>query len=338
MYLGKRTNGIFFIEYFDEDELKTRRVSTGCRNKKNALRFLKDFKSKLINRAPVKCVTISQFHTDYVKYMGSTFSKKYIDSINLSFNKLRIFLNKDLLLNQINVRMIQQFMSEAYSRTNYGTNLYMRTLKAAFSRAVEWEYIAENPFKKIKLPKTPKSFPLFINENELSKIVDNTKKQMLKDLFITAFYTGMRLGEITNLKWDAVDLDNKIITVKNDKDFTTKSKKERIIPLNPKILEILRGRKSKDNFSSSNYVFKNPIGIKLNENFVSKQFKEALRATDLNEKIHFHTLRHSFASNLAQKGISLYVIKELLGHEDISTTQIYSHLNKDSLFQAIQMM
>ena len=56
----------------------------------------------------------------------------------------------------------------------------------------------------------------------------------------------------------------------------------------------------------------NAIGIKLNENFVSKQFKKSVRAAELNDKIHFHSLRHSFASNLVQKGVSLYVVKELL--------------------------
>lgn len=65
-------------------------------------------------------------------------------------------------------------------------------------------------------------------------------------------------------------------------------------------------------------------GIKLNEDFVSKQFKKSVRAAGLNDKIHFHTLRHSFASMLVQRGVSLYVVKELLGHEDLSTTQIYS--------------
>ena len=88
----------------------------------------------------------------------------------------------------------------------------------------------------------------------------------------------------------------------------------------------------------TNFVFKNVKGFKLNDSFVSKNFKKAVRETDLDEKIHFHTLRHSFASTLVQNGASLYVVKELLGHEDISTTQIYSHLNKESLYQAVQLL
>ncbi|MCH6575131.1 MAG: tyrosine-type recombinase/integrase [Bacteroidetes bacterium] len=93
-----------------------------------------------------------------------------------------------------------------------------------------------------------------------------------------------------------------------------------------------------NNVYNNDYIFYRVIGIKLNEDFVSKQFKLAVRETGLNDNIHFHTLRHSFASRLAQKGVSLFVIKELLGHEDLSTTQIYSHLQKDNLTQAVKVL
>ena len=83
---------------------------------------------------------------------------------------------------------------------------------------------------------------------------------------------------------------------------------------------------------------KNVKGFKLNEDFVSRKFKQAVRKAKLDEGIHFHTLRHSFASNLVQKGVSLYVVKELLGHESITTTQIYSHLQKKNLRDAIDLL
>jgi integrase/recombinase XerD len=87
-----------------------------------------------------------------------------------------------------------------------------------------------------------------------------------------------------------------------------------------------------------NIFFTNIPGIKLNEDYVSKKFKKAVRACKLNDKVHFHTLRHSFASLLVQKGVSLYVVKELLGHEDLATTQIYSHLQEDNLRQAVNLI
>ncbi|MCL5027975.1 MAG: tyrosine-type recombinase/integrase, partial [Bacteroidetes bacterium] len=79
-------------------------------------------------------------------------------------------------------------------------------------------------------------------------------------------------------------------------------------------------------------------GRKLHQETISKQFKDAVRKSNLNEKIHFHSLRHSFASLLAQKGVSLYIIKELLGHEDLATTQIYSHLQQQNLRDAVNLL
>ena len=88
----------------------------------------------------------------------------------------------------------------------------------------------------------------------------------------------------------------------------------------------------------NNLVFYHIEDIKLNEDFVSKQFKKAVRQAGLNDRIHFHTLRHSFASNLVQAGSSLYIIKELLEHRDFQTTQIYSHLQRENLSQAVNLL
>ncbi len=92
------------------------------------------------------------------------------------------------------------------------------------------------------------------------------------------------------------------------------------------------------NVYNNDYIFYRIRGIKLNEDYVSKNFKASVRDTGLNDNIHFHTLRHSFASRLIQKGASLFVVKELLGHEDIKTTQIYSHLHTENLTEAINLL
>ncbi len=85
-------------------------------------------------------------------------------------------------------------------------------------------------------------------------------------------------------------------------------------------------------------MFQKVNDVKLNQECVSKNFKKAVRKSKLSERIHFHSLRHSFASILVQKGASIYVVKELIGHSDISTTQIYSHTNLENLRNAIQKL
>lgn len=90
--------------------------------------------------------------------------------------------------------------------------------------------------------------------------------------------------------------------------------------------------------NNQGYVFTRVQGIKLNENFINKKFKQSIRLVGLSETIHFHTLRHSFASMLVQRSVSLYIVKELLGHQDLATTQIYSHLKKENLSQAVNLL
>ena len=93
-----------------------------------------------------------------------------------------------------------------------------------------------------------------------------------------------------------------------------------------------------NNVNNNNYIFYRVKGIKLNEDYASKNFKKAVRDSGLNDNIHFHILRHSFASRLIQKGASLFVVKELLGHEDIKATQIYSHLKTENLAEAVNLL
>ncbi|MCK9212647.1 MAG: tyrosine-type recombinase/integrase [Ignavibacteriaceae bacterium] len=129
------------------------------------------------------------------------------------------------------------------------------------------------------------------------------------------------------------------MTVQCSAAFTTKSKKERIIPISPILRSFLSNQLPKViDLEKNTFVFNRTNGIKLNEDFISKQFKKSVRAAELNDNIHFHTLRHSFASLLVQRGVSLYVVKELLGHESLTTTQIYAHLQQQNLRDAVNLL
>ena len=144
------------------------------------------------------------------------------------------------------------------------------------------------------------------------------------------------MGEIVNLKWCDVNLSTNLISIKNDKSFYTKSKKDRIVPINKKIRVMLEIKMNEQ--KNSKFVFSKSNGIKFNNDYVSKNFKDAVRISSVNEKVHFHTLRHSFASRLVQKGASIYIVKELLGHSDVTTTQIYSHLQPNNLIEVIDIL
>ena len=336
MFIGKRKNGYFYIQYFDPSTNQLKRKSTNTKSKSEALKFLRNFDSSLSNEKIH--LKISRFRDEYIKYVINNRSPKYIKSIKLSFRQLLRY-SKDIPLEDLDARLLDQFVSKKFSTSPAAALLYFRTLKAALSKAVVWGYIDENPLKKIKPPRLKKSLPVFISKSELELILDKTKSVMLKDLFTTAFYSGMRLGEIVNLVWECVVFKRKVITVKNINGFVTKNKKERIIAMNSTLEGMMIDRfKRTNNVNNNHYIFYRVKGIKLNEDFASKHFKKAVRDSGLNDNIHFHTLRHSFASRLIQKGASVFVVKELLGHEDIKTTQIYSHLQTQDLEEAIALL
>jgi integrase/recombinase XerD len=269
--------------------------------------------------------------------MCSSKSQHYIRDIELSFKQLKKFTG-NINLDKIDLKTIDQFINMVYARSTSGALFYFRTLKAAFSKAVVWEYIPENPFKKIKPPRQVKNYPTFINNEEFELILKNTPYNFLKEMFTVAYQTGMRLSELCNMKWSWIDIDNKIITLTNGVAFKTKSKKARKIPMSAKVYSIIKNRFDTRVDLNDDFVFYRYKGMRFKEDYITHQFKKAVRNANLKDSIHFHTLRHSFASNLVQKGVSLYVVKELLGHSDLSTTQIYSHLQSENLAQAVSLL
>ncbi|MCX6169993.1 MAG: tyrosine-type recombinase/integrase [Ignavibacteriales bacterium] len=339
MFISKTKKSPFYQLTYEVDGKKTT-ISTKAKNRTDAHLFLIYFQKKRDgeSKEQIKSISLTKFKEEYDDYIKPTKSKSYLRSINLSF-KMLIAFSGDISLSRLDIHTIDKFITHTFSRTPRGASLYYRTLKAAFSKAVLWNYITENPLKKIKTPKVSKAFPVFISETELKTILENTQEEYLKDLFLTAFYTGMRLGELVNMKWSWVDLKQNQITVQCSEFFTTKSKKERIIPFNSNLKKIFMNRFPKVvSIKNDEYIFSKLPGIKFNEDFISKKFKDFVRAAKLDERIHFHTLRHSFASLLVQRGVSLYVVKELLGHEELSTTQIYSHLQQQNLRDAVNLL
>lgn len=340
MFLTKSKKSPYYQVVFTVNGKRTT-VSTRSSNRMEAKRFLKNFipsnNVTVIHRSNL--IDLLSFKNEYISFLKPTHSESYIKRSIFPAFKILIYYVGNIPLKYLSVKQLDKFISYTYAKSPSSAALYYRTLKAAFSKAIVWEYLTDNPLKKIKAPKVAKTYPVFISKSEFQEILDNTKEQYLKDIFTTAFYTGMRLGELVNMKWSWIDLQNDLIKVQCSESFTTKSKKERIIPISSNIKNMLVNRFPKIlSINNQGYVFTRIKDVKLNENFISKKFKQSVRLAGLSEKVHFHTLRHSFASMLVQRGVSLNVVKELLGHQDLATTQIYSHLKKENLFIAINLL
>ena len=186
----------------------------------------------------------------------------------------------------------------------------------------------ENPIKKIKLPRLNNKRKRFFSKEEAAELLEALAKRstQLRDMAFLSLMTGMRAGEIFNLKWEHIDIENRIIRV-----LESRSGGARKVHINTDVIEMLSSYRTKN---LGNYLFKNRNGLKAVQ--VSKVFRSVVNRLGFNDgvedrrdRLTFHSLRHTFASWLAIKGTPILTIKELLGHKTLTMTERYAHLIPD---------
>ncbi len=309
---------------------KRTRISTKTKRKSEALRFLTNFKKEVEARKNKPSINILQFKQTYEENILITHTKGSYNHSKRSLEKFMEYSGEDLLLSDITKAQTEEFILKC-SSSLFTRSLYLRTLKAAFSKAVVWEYIKVNPFKHLKIV-VPYNHPVYIGVEELNNIVENEVNPTLSSIYRFAFYTGLRAGEIVNLEWSDINWENKVIKVQNKQNHILKGKVQRNLPISNIVYEILFKIRN-----STGYVF-NRNGETIRVEFLSKKFKKAVRKSGVDDKIHFHSLRHSFASQLAKQGVSLYQIQRLLGHKNPSQSMMYSHLQDSDLRKIIEVL
>ena len=194
-------------------------------------------------------------------------------------------------------------------------NRYLSTLKAAYMMALENEKVTTNPFRKIKLQKENNRRVRYLTDNEEERLLKVLPK-IYHPLVLVALHTGMRKTEQLSLKWEDVDFAQRVITVRDSKPG-----RSRYIPMNQVVVDTLQGL---PRMTSNPYVFPGVIeGERLKD--LPKDWEDYVEKAGI-VNFHWHDLRHSFASRLVMKGVDLYTVKELLGHQSIEMTQRYAHL------------
>lgn len=282
-------------------------------------------------------ITLILFINEYQSFVERNRSKKTYEGVTLVCKYLLLYFSPERKLGTIKLKDAERFIDSLKKNAPLGIYNYLRVLKAMFNKAIEWNYLRENVFQKVKLPKRQESNPAFITANELSKILEKLDKQFVKDIAEISFYTGMRLGEAIFLKWKNISISNDTITIGDD-SFNTKSRKSRSIPIHPRVKEIIERLKDENKNKKEDYLFRKTGNQPFTRDYISKKFKKACREAGIDEAIHYHSLRHSTGSLLAQKGVSLYTIQKILGHSSPSVSQIYAHLQIDTLRDAINQI
>lgn len=243
----------------------------------------------------------------------------------------------DLLkINHLDVRVYLSYLTdERYSRNSISRKI--ASLRSFYQYLLKEEVIKENPFSYVRLKKKNLKLPRFFYENEMQVLFDSVKGEKPLDLrnqaLLEVLYgSGIRLSECSNLKLAEIDFDSEVMLIHG------KGNKERYAPLGSFAQDALqeyfeKGRKVlMDKYHKSHdYVFVNHHGEPITPTGIEYVLNQVIKKSSLDSSIHPHMLRHTFATHLLNNGADMRTVQELLGHANLSTTQIYAHVTKESL-------
>ena len=242
-------------------------------------------------------------------------------------------LNEELLLRRYSKQTIRAYTSIIKNFLRYEIEPRAFLLKYSekskssmrliyFSLKFFYENVLNQKFdERIPVAKNCSKLPTVLNREEVHKMFDLTINLKHKFLLMATYYTGARLNEIINLRWEDLDFERELIHLK-----ISKGDKERVVFLHDHLKRIIKYF----NLEKEGFVFSSNLGKKYDKRTVQKIVKDAARKAGIRKKITTHTLRHSFATHLLESGADIRHIQLLLGHKDLKTTQIYTHVaNRD---------
>ena len=274
---------------------------------------------------------IVEKYLDYLKY-----ERKLSDNTVLSYKEnIEVFKNdiKKELLN-IDSDDIKIFLKKENNKTSKTRAHYITVLNNFYSFLIRESYINNNPMDTIKQPKIEKKLPDYLTVEEVDKLLNiplnNAYDYRNKAMLETLYGTGIRVSELINIKISDIDFNECYIRIYG------KGSKERIVPFNDICSKYLSDyienyRNTLLKHKDSEYVFINSLSGRISRQGFFKILKEICLKQGIKKNVSPHLLRHSFATHLLNNGADLRIIQELLGHSDLSTTQIYTEVLNEKL-------
>ena len=262
--------------------------------------------------------TIESYKRDLLKF------KKYLKSKKI---KLLDIARHDIL------DFLLYLKNKKLSDSTIGRNL--AAIKTFWKFLVKEQIIKENFLLLVEMPKIWKKIPDVLDKNEIIKLLEGPINDTIvgirdKAILELLYATGLRVSELVNLKLEDINLKENFLYCFG------KGEKQRLVPIGSfaknALIEYLQN--SREVFllnKESDYIFLSRLGKNLSRQSICKIIKKYMKKTAIKKNITPHTLRHSFATHLLESGADLIALQEMLGHADISTTQIYTHVNKEKL-------
>ncbi len=216
-------------------------------------------------------------------------------------------------------------------------NLELEGIKTMLNLAIRWDYLRENPMKQVKPLKVDDKKALrFLTAEECNRFLEACPK-VLYPVYFTFIATGMRKSELEYLLWKDIDLARRKIYICQKPNWQPKTG-EREIPISDDLLEILSKHKKRNRKATKDdYVF-HIVENDRSHNMLRNELIKIAEKAEIEDFTKVHTLRHTFASHLVMAGVDLPTVQKLMGHSDIETTMIYSHLSPEHLSSAVNKL
>jgi len=266
----------------------------------------------------------------------------YVNDVNKLTSFLKLNHKETIEYSNIDSNIIQEFVEYLYNLgiSSYSQARIISGIKSFFNYLIIEEKIKINPTELIESPKLDKKLPDTLNiddiENILKSIDLNSFEGVRNRAIIETLYScGLRVSELINISYQNLFLDIGFIKV------IGKASKERLVPIGSsaikyiKLFDDVHRKNMKVKPGNEGFLFLNRRGSKISRNMVFIIIKNISQKLNLNKKISPHTFRHSFATHMIEGGADLRAVQEMLGHESITTTEIYTHLNKEYLREVV---
>lgn len=332
-------NGTYFVDYRINGRRFRKAVGP---SKRIAELALKDIEVKVakgeLGFTP-KDNSLEKLFEEYLTYSRTNHAPSSQKRYRAILDHLKFFLAKYPYLTKIShltPKLFEDYKSlrKEEGAANKTMNNELQTFRAMFYLAMKWGYASDNPVKGVTPFKDDKNKkPRFLSKEECKILLENCGTE-LYPIFYTFLNTGMRKAELENLEWGDIDFERRKIKIRVKDDWSPKTS-EREIPINDNLLELLRTHGDKN--KRGRWVFHNK-GEKIEPNSLRKKLISVAKKCGIIDLTKIHSLRHTFASHLVMSGVDLPTVKKLMGHSDIETTMIYSHLADEHVDKAVEKL
>lgn len=247
------------------------------------------------------------------------YSPKTIAAYSRIYVEVFKFFHKSL--KELNHSQLKEYL---YHKQQSGLSSQSIALAANALNFLYTQIYHQKDFEKLRHPKRSQRLPIVLSKQEIEQILAQTDNRKHRTLIAIAYAAGLRVSEVVSLRVRDIDCDELTITVRQGK-----GRKDRLTVLSPILISDLRGLIAGRPVQA--YVFESNRGGKLTTATAQKVFYQSAKRAGIKKDATFHSLRHSFATHLLENGVDVRYVQELLGHQNIRTTQIYTHVTNPSL-------